>query len=349
MTLYFGEPSIENTSYPCGICSKHIGKNHKLIRCNLCNKIDNQSYENIRKTGAPQSCLKCQEETFPKTNKTAILCWSFADHLSTKPLKNLDKIMYKPKQLESVVIEICTRQNNWNLLLLKYVHAKTIGICCYWNMYTPKQLESVVIEICTRQNNWNLLLLKYVHAKTIGICCYWNMYTPKQLESVVIEICTRQNNWNLLLLKYVHAKTIGICCYWNMYTPKQLESVVIEICNKYKRNNVIGCIYKHPSMELNDFNERCLDPLMEELSAKDKPVYLMGDFNIDLMKMDIDNHTFTFFDSMTSNLFVPYIIYPTRVTSTTKTLIDIIFSNSPNYKVFLGTSPYQFQITWLNF
>ena len=29
------------------------------------------------------------------------------DHMSTKPLKNLNKIMYKPQQLESVLIEIC--------------------------------------------------------------------------------------------------------------------------------------------------------------------------------------------------------------------------------------------------
>ena len=42
-------------------------------------------------------------------------------------------------------------------------------------------------------------------------------------------------------------------------------------------------------MELNDINENFLDPLMIELSAKD----------IDLMKMDIDNHTSTFFGSMT--------------------------------------------------
>ena len=74
-----------------------------------------------------------------------------------------------------------------------------------------------------------------------------------------------------------------------MYKPQQLESVFIEICNKNKRNIVIGCIYKHPPIELNDFNENFLDPLMVELSGKD----------IDLMKMDIDNHTSTCFGSMT--------------------------------------------------
>lgn len=34
---------------------------------------------------------------------------------------------------------------------------------------------------------------------------------------------------------------------------------------------------------------------------------------------------------MTSNLFIPHIIHPTRITSHSKTLIDNIFSNSPNF------------------
>ena len=58
----------------------------------------------------------------------------------------------------------------------------------------------------------------------------------------------------------------------------------------------------------------------------------MGDFNIDLLKIDDDAKSSLFFDNLTSNMFVPHIIHPTRITSTTKTLIDNIFSNSTNYK-----------------
>ena len=36
-------------------------------------------------------------------------------------------------------------------------------------------------------------------------------------------------------------------------------------------------------------------------------------------------------DSITSNLFVPHIIHPTRITPHSKTLIDNIFSNSQNF------------------
>jgi hypothetical protein len=53
---------------------------------------------------------------------------------------------------------------------------------------------------------------------------------------------------------------------------------------------------------------------------------------VDLLKIDEDAKSSTFFDTMTSNLFIPHIIHPTRITSTTKTLIDNIFSNSTNHK-----------------
>jgi hypothetical protein len=63
-----------------------------------------------------------------------------------------------------------------------------------------------------------------------------------------------------------------------------------------------------------------------------KKHYIIGDFNVDLLKIDDDSNSSTFFDTITSNLFVPHIIHPTRVTATTKTLIDNIFSNSTNFQ-----------------
>ena len=77
-------------------------------------------------------------------------------------------------------------------------------------------------------------------------------------------------------------------------------------------------------MDLNEFNENYLDPLMEKLSLENKKIFLMGDFNIDLLKVDLDCNTTTFFDNMTSNLFVPHLILPTRITLTTKKLLLII-------------------------
>ena len=85
-------------------------------------------------------------------------------------------------------------------------------------------------------------------------------------------------------------------------------------------------------MDLEEFNNDFLSPFLEVLDKENKRKYLLGDYNVDLLKIDEDSKTSTFFDNITSSLFVPHIIHPTRITSTSKTLIDNIFSNSPNFK-----------------
>ena len=115
-----------------------------------------------------------------------------------------------------------------------------------------------------------------------------------------------------------------------LYKRYALESIFVEIILHNKKYILLGCIYRHPSMEVNDFNENYLNPFMDKLDGN-KNVFLLGDFNIDLMKNDIDVHTDTYLDTITSNLFVPHIIHPTRITSHSRTLIDNIFSNSPNF------------------
>ena len=117
-----------------------------------------------------------------------------------------------------------------------------------------------------------------------------------------------------------------------MYKSKQLESVFIEICSNNKKNIIVGCIYRHPSMDHNEFNEEFFNPLMEKIGSEYKKLFLMGDFNIDLPRVDVDTPTTNFFDVFTAGLLVPHIIIPTRITSTIRTLINNIYSNSTNFK-----------------
>ena len=65
---------------------------------------------------------------------------------------------------------------------------------------------------------------------------------------------------------------------------------------------------------------------------KNKKLLLIGDFNADLLNCDTNVDISNFLDTLTSNLIIPYIIIPTRITSTSKTLIDNIFSNSLNFQ-----------------
>ena len=61
-----------------------------------------------------------------------------------------------------------------------------------------------------------------------------------------------------------------------------MESTFIEIINPKKSNIIIGCVYRHPNMDLNDFNNDYLNPLLVKLSKEKKTVFLLGDYSVDL-------------------------------------------------------------------
>ena len=68
-------------------------------------------------------------------------------------------------------------------------------------------------------------------------------------------------------------------------------------------------------------------PLSEKLSLGKKEIMLMGNFNINLLHFDVDKETSNFIDNIYSNSFFPTINLPTRITASSKTLIDNIFYN----------------------
>ena len=115
-------------------------------------------------------------------------------------------------------------------------------------------------------------------------------------------------------------------------SPTNYESIFIEIFFPNKRNLIVGCIYRHPTSKIpvEDFTNLHLDPILHKISIEKKQCVIMGDFNIDLLKYHNDINSMTFFNNLSSHLFTPYILQPTRLTS--KSLIDNIFFNSLEYK-----------------
>ena len=80
-------------------------------------------------------------------------------------------------------------------------------------------------------------------------------------------------------------------------------------------------------MNLNEFNDNYLNILLQNVSKEKKNVFLIGDFNVDLLKHDKHARTNEFIDSLSSYMYWPYILHPTRVTRHSQTIIDNILSN----------------------
>lgn len=118
------------------------------------------------------------------------------------------------------------------------------------------------------------------------------------------------------------------------YSPKLLESTFVEI-SKEKSDIIVGCIYKHPSLSLREFNS-FLTPIFSKTNLENKTLILMGDFNIDLLKVEEDPQIASFLDLVSSNFLQPHITLPSRITPASKTLIDNIYMSMSNHKTISG-------------
>ena len=83
-----------------------------------------------------------------------------------------------------------------------------------------------------------------------------------------------------------------------------MEFTFIEIVNPRKSNIIVGVIYRHPSMDHTDFNCNYLNKLLENTSKEQKSIFLLGDFNDNLLNYNEHNETNEFLDSLASNSFI---------------------------------------------
>ena len=104
---------------------------------------------------------------------------------------------------------------------------------------------------------------------------------------------------------------------------EQSESLFLEIINS-KNNIIIGLIYRPPHGSAISFCED-LDKCLHTITGESKQLYLMGDFNIDLLSQS--NYHDTLLHTTYSNSCYPHINKPTRIDGQSSTLIDNIFSN----------------------
>ena len=93
-----------------------------------------------------------------------------------------------------------------------------------------------------------------------------------------------------------------------------LESIFIEILQKTFKNVIIGCIYRHPCMHPKEFNDLFLKPLTERFTKENikDEIILLGDFNIDLIKSNLNATALEFLDVYILSNLLPHIIHFTH-------------------------------------
>ena len=110
------------------------------------------------------------------------------------------------------------------------------------------------------------------------------------------------------------------------YKFDYLESLFVEVPQGSK-NVIIGVVYRRPGTPTESFLNKMSD-ILNVISNENKICYLMGDFNLDLLKHNSSQPVFDFATMMTSQNFFPSINIPTRVTDKSATIIDHVWSNN---------------------
>ena len=117
-----------------------------------------------------------------------------------------------------------------------------------------------------------------------------------------------------------------------------LESLFIELDSEKLLNNkiLIGVLYKPPSAAADSFLE-ALSNVLSKVQTEQKESFIMGDYNMDLLKNKSNKQVSNFIDTFLSYSFLPLINKPTRITSSSATLIDNIFCNCVHNNDFLNS------------
>ena len=94
--------------------------------------------------------------------------------------------------------------------------------------------------------------------------------------------------------------------------------IFIEIITAVGKNIIVGLIYRPPNNKI-DLFENNVNNILGKIDKENKICYLMGDFNIDLLKSESCDYTNRFLEQLFTSSYMPLILRPTRITHHTAT------------------------------
>ena len=315
-------------------CEKTVKTRDKAMCCDLCsnwihikcNNLNDLDYEYLKSNDETSYCKTCIHEILPFCNK------------KINPNKiNLGNagIDLNLKNLLCQLNDLSEKENNDNENL---PNCKYRDVGYFSNLYVELKSKCLsffhlnINSLSKNFDNFNHLIneskldfdifgiseSKFLKSQPLN--------TNVSLQNYIIEQTSTESTAGgafLCINKRYSYKTLP---KFAIYKPKKLESVLVEVVLPKKSHLILGCIYEHPCMDICTFNDRYLNPLLDNLSKEsDKIIVLSGYFNIDdLLNFDTSEHVSTFLDDVASNSLA------IRISNNGKTLIHNIFCNISN-------------------
>ena len=110
---------------------------------------------------------------------------------------------------------------------------------------------------------------------------------------------------------------------------ESIESCFVEIPKGTAAMNsdvIVGIIYRSSGRSVDIFSVQ-LNSMLQRMSGENKTLYLMGDFNMNLLNFENHHPTNNFLETLYSYSLTPLITKLTRITENTAKLLDNIFTN----------------------
>ena len=343
-----------NVKHPCGRCNFEVKHNDKAILCTSCNfwnhiKCNGISTEEYKKRqlrnsensdlvdSEPWVCLNCiinlRSDYVPFVQLSSPELSNMNSLDSMKLLEMLPDIEVTTDALETN----CLVTNDIDESMVENINCKYYTCEEFYNIDNKKSFNISHSNVNGYVSHADSVQEFLVHSKIdLDIIC---ISETSLQDDETIPHNTKLSGYNDPFTTNTETSKGGVAIFTknnhNVFErddlkirTKEFEAVWVEINNKGCKNTVVGCLYRHPHYNnINDFS-KYINKCLIKLNKENKEVYIAGDFNIDLLKYETNTNYREFYNLMTSNGFLPLIIQPTRITETTKSLIDNIYTNA---------------------
>ena len=167
------------------------------------------------------------------------------------------------------------------------------SVVCLQETWLSELHDTSLLEI----QGYNLVV-RHSSCSVHGGVCY---YIKKELIWKSIDINDNPAVWDGLFIEILSSNTCDI-----------------------QKKIILGNIYRPPRDNVENYQTfiNDLNMIFNKLQQTRAEVIIVGDFNIDLLKMKDKPVVNEYFENILSNGFVPKITFPTRITQYSSTLID---------------------------
>ena len=338
----------------CSKCLKRILSHENSIKCGLCQQYihvnclpiyNEEDIEYARNPNNNWSCISCLKSLFPYNsveNNNDIQ--REINHTENQyDITLLDEMIINPFDIDEVNNDDDLDPDN-NYFIPTY--NQSLSSCKYYN------IESLNKIIETKENPTLSIYshnIRSLPKNSRALNSFLNIIDHKFNIVALTETWLKEHNTNLYIPEgYDHEFLIrnnkdggGVSLMISNEINYKIRSDLntntvdfqllwIEITENSQmnsKNTIIGVIYRRPGSDIETFNE-LLGKVLETIKNENKTCIHTGDYNLDLLKTDSHQLTNEFLNLNFAHSYIPLITKPTRVTPTSATLIDNIFTNN---------------------